>query len=79
MHAELDPDAVATQTISTIEAIDFSYAKELNCTIRQVSRAEIDGKLVHARVAPMLVPLASPMAWSHGTQNMVVVSGQVRR
>ncbi len=56
MHAELDPDAVATQTISTIEAIDFSYAKELNCTIRQVSRAELDGKLVHARVAPMLVP-----------------------
>jgi homoserine dehydrogenase len=76
MHAELDPDAVATQTISTIEAIDFSYAKELNCTIRQVSRAELDGRLVHARVAPMLVPLASPMAWSHGTQNMVVVSGR---
>jgi homoserine dehydrogenase len=76
MHAELDPDAVAMQTISAIEAIDFSYAKELNCTIRQVSRAELDGKIVHARVAPMLVPLASPMAWSHGTQNMVVVSGR---
>ena len=76
MHAELDPDAVAMQTISAIEAIDFSYAKELNCTIRQVSRVELDGKLVHARVAPMLVPLASPMAWSHGTQNMVVVSGK---
>jgi homoserine dehydrogenase len=76
MHAELDPDTVATQTISTIEAIDFSYAKELNCTIRQVSRAELDGKKVHARVAPMLVPLASPMAWSHGTQNMVIVSGR---
>jgi homoserine dehydrogenase len=76
MHAELDPDAVATQTISTIESIDFSYAKELNCTIRQVSRAELDGRTVHARVAPMLVPLASPMAWSHGTQNMVVVSGK---
>src|SRR5580704_9715702 len=76
MHAELDPDAVSTQTISTIEAIDFSYAKELNCTIRQVSRAELDGKLMHARVAPMLVPLASPMAWSHGTQNMVFVSGR---
>jgi homoserine dehydrogenase len=76
MHAELDPDAVATQTISTIEAIDFSYAKELNSTIRQVSRAELDGRIVHARVAPMLVPLTSPMAWSHGTQNMVVVSGR---
>ena len=39
MQAELDPDAVATQTISTVEAIDFAYAKELGCTIRQVSRA----------------------------------------
>jgi homoserine dehydrogenase len=76
MHAELNPDTVATQTISVVEAIDFSYAKELNCTIRQVSRAELDGRLVHARVAPMLVPLASPMAWSHGTQNMVIVSGR---
>jgi homoserine dehydrogenase len=76
MHAELDPDAVATQTISTVDAIDFSYARELNCTIRQVSRAELDGRLMHARVAPMLVPLTSPMAWSHGTQNMVVVSGK---
>lgn len=75
MHAELDPDAVATQTIANVEAVDFSYAKELNCTIRQISRAEIEGTLVHARVAPMLVPLASPLAWSHGTQNMVVVSG----
>jgi homoserine dehydrogenase len=76
LHAELDPDAVATQTISTIEAVDFAYAKELGCTIRQVSRAQLDGRLVHARVAPMLVPLTSPIAWSHGTQNMVVTSGR---
>jgi homoserine dehydrogenase len=78
LHAELDPDAVATQTISTVEAVDFAYAKELGCTIRQVSRAQLDPKsrLVHARVAPMLVPLTSPLAWSHGTQNMVVTSGK---
>ncbi len=76
LHAELDPDAVATQSIAAVEAIDFTYAKELNCTIRQVSRAQVEGTLVHARVAPMLVPLTSPMAWSHGTQNMVVASGR---
>jgi homoserine dehydrogenase len=76
MHAELDPDQVATQTISSVEAVDFAYAKELNCTIRQVSRAQLDGRVVHARVAPMLVPMASPIAWSHGTQNMVVTSGR---
>jgi homoserine dehydrogenase len=71
MHAELDPDAVATQTISTIEAIDFSYAKELNCTIRQVSRAELDGRLVHARVAPMedlAVMLCFPATVPAGSQ-----------
>jgi homoserine dehydrogenase len=76
LHVELDPDEVSTQTISTVEAIDFVYAKELNCTIRQVSRAELNGKVVHARVAPMLVPRSSPIAWSHGTQNMVVTSGR---
>jgi homoserine dehydrogenase len=77
LHAELDPDQVATQTISSVEAVDFVYAKELNCTIRQVSRAQLDGRIVvHARVAPMLVPHASPIAWSHGTQNMVVTSGK---
>ena len=76
LHAELDPDAVSTQSISTVEAIDFAYAKELGCTIRQVSRAQLDKTIVHARVAPMLVPLTSPIAWSHGTQNMVVTSGQ---
>jgi homoserine dehydrogenase len=76
LRAELDPDTVATQSISPIEAIDFTYAKDLNCTIRQISRAQLDGVVVHARVAPMLVPLSSPLAWSHGTQNMVVASGR---
>jgi homoserine dehydrogenase len=76
LHAELDPDAVATQSISTVDAIDFAYAKELGCTIRQVSRAQVEGRVVHARVAPMLVPMTSPIAWSHGTQNMVVTSGR---
>ena len=76
LRAELDPDAVSTQSIAAVEAIDFSYAKELNCTIRQISRAQVEGTVVHARVAPMLVPLSSPLAWSHGTQNMVVASGR---
>lgn len=76
LHAELNPDDVATQSIGEVGAIDFAYAKELNCTIRQVSRAHVSGNLIQARVAPMLVPLASPMAWSHGTQNMVVTSGK---
>ncbi len=77
MHAELDPEQVATQTIGAIDAVDFAYAKELGCTIRQVSRAQVEGDGMYARVAPMLVPLQSPMAWSHGTQNMVVSTGRM--
>jgi homoserine dehydrogenase len=84
LHAELNPDDVPAQTISHVSALDFAYAKELGCTIRQVSRAQIETKpdstdrpsQVLARVGPMLVPKTSPIAWSHGTQNMVVTSGQ---
>ncbi len=77
MHVELDPETVATQTIAAIDAVDFAYAKELGCTIRQVSRAQREASGMYARVAPMLVPLNSPMAWSHGTQNMVVSTGKL--
>jgi homoserine dehydrogenase len=77
MHAELDPETVATQSIAEIDAVDFAYAKELGCTIRQVSRAQAQGDGMYARVAPMLVPLNSPMAWSNGTKNMVVSTGRL--
>ena len=76
LHAELNPDDVPTQSIAAIDAIDFQYARELGCTVRQISRAQLDGEVVRARVAPMLVPHSSPIAWSHGTQNMVVTTGE---
>jgi len=76
LHVELDQRAIAVQSIRPISAVDFHYAAELGCTIRQVSEAEVDGPLTRARVAPMLVPNSAPLAWSHGTQNMVVTSGK---
>ncbi len=76
LHAALDPEEIATQSIAGVSAIDFQYARELGCTIRQISRAQVEGDVVHARVGPMLVPLSSPIAWSHGTQNTVVTSGE---
>ncbi len=76
LHAEIHPEDVPAQTIKHVGAVDFPYAKELGCTIRQVSRAQFDGDLVRARVGPMLVPKTSPIAWSHGTQNMIVTSGE---
>ena len=75
MQAGINPDEVPAQTIRSVGAIDFQYARELGCTVRQIARAELRGRTVHARVGPMLVPKTSPIAWSHGTQNMVVTTG----
>ena len=79
LGAELNPDDVPTQSIARVTDTDFAYAKELGCTVRQVSQAQLSNNAtatVRARVGPMLVPRDSPLAWSHGTQNMVVTSGR---
>lgn len=76
MQIGINPDEVPAQTIRNLSAVDFAYAKELGCTVRQIARAELRGGVLRARVAPMLVPKSSPIAWSHGTQNMVVTSGE---
>ncbi len=76
MGAQLKPESLPTQTISRVSAIDFAYARELDATVRQISRAERTSDGVRARVGPMLVPRSSPLALSHGTQNTVVTSGR---
>lgn len=76
LRADLDPEAIPCRSITKVGAIDFEYARELGCTIRQISRAEARDGDVLASVGPMLVPKDSPLAWSRGTQNMVLVGGR---
>ncbi len=76
LGANVSPDEINCQSIRQVGAIDFAYAKDLGCTIRPVARADVrNGNLV-ALVGPMLVPFNSPLAWSRGTENMVLMSGQ---
>ena len=51
---------IVTRSIRRVEKVDFDYAAELGCTIRQIAHASIraDGSLF-AAVGPALVPLAS--------------------
>jgi homoserine dehydrogenase len=72
----VDPEEIVPQPITSITAVDFSYARELGCTIRQIARAERSGEQIAATVGPMLVDLHSPLAWSRGTENMVILNGQ---
>jgi homoserine dehydrogenase len=67
---------VPARSISMLEPIDFEYAKLLDCTIRQISRAEkSEGKLL-ASVEPMLVRRSSPLASVEGPQNLVMSTGK---
>jgi homoserine dehydrogenase len=76
MRVEVNPEEIVPRPITEVAAVDFAYARDLGCTIRQVARAELAGGLVAASVGPMLVALRSPLAWSRGTENMVILSGK---
>jgi homoserine dehydrogenase len=67
---------IATRSIRPIEPVDFEYARELGCTIRQIARASAeDSGAVFAAVRPALVPLASGFGRNEGSQNLVTVRG----
>lgn len=76
LRVVVDPEEIVPQAITAVTAVDFSYAKDLGCTIRQVARAEEHDGAVAATVGPMLVDLRSPLAWSRGTENMVILTGK---
>jgi homoserine dehydrogenase len=75
LRVSVDPEAIVPRPITSITAVDFSYARDLGCTIRQVARAERAGGEVAATVGPTLVALRSPLAWSRSTENMVIFTG----
>ncbi len=77
LERRIAADTIPLRSIRPVEPVDFTYARRLGCTIRQVSRAEIldGGATVTASVQPMLVSLHSPLARAEGSQNVVVVNG----
>jgi len=77
LERRIAADTIPLRSIRPVEPVDFTYARRLGCTIRQVSRAEVldGGTAVTASVQPMLVSLNSPLARAEGSQNVVVVNG----
>jgi len=76
LRVQVDPEEIVPRPITTISQVDFSYARDLGCTIRQVARAQQTAGAIAASVGPMLVAQRSPLAWSRGTENMVIASGR---
>jgi homoserine dehydrogenase len=79
LRADVAPERIATRPLTLVDAVDFAHARQLGCTIRQVSQAARDADapdVVHASVRPSLVSRQSPLARAGGSQNIVLLQGQ---
>ena len=76
LRARVAPESIRARTIRSIDAVDFDYAAELGCTIRQISRADLKGGTLFADVGPCLVPSHSPFGRVQRNLNLVLTSGQ---
>ena len=80
LHTQVAPESVRARTIRAVDAVDFDYAAELGCTIRQISRAVLKDGLkentLFAEVGPCLVPTDSPFGRVQRNLNLVLTSGQ---
>jgi homoserine dehydrogenase len=78
LRAHVPAAAIQSRAIDTIDAVDFLYAQQMGCTIRQIAWAERTGdpEMLMAAVGPALVPLGSPLAGVRGSENLVMLRGQ---
>jgi homoserine dehydrogenase len=76
LHTIVSPEKIICRSISPIGSLDFNYARYLDCTIRQISWAQLEGANLLAAVQPALVGLLSPLARVEGSQNLVTVTGK---
>ena len=70
------PESIRARTIRPVDAVDFDYAADLGCTIRQISRADLKEGTLFADVGPCLVPSDSPFGRVQRNLNLVLTSGR---
>jgi homoserine dehydrogenase len=76
LHVRVSPEEIRARTIRAIDTVDFDYAAELDCTIRQISRADLKDATLFADVGPSLVPTSSPFGRVQRNLNLVLTSGE---
>jgi homoserine dehydrogenase len=76
-------EQILARPITTVASVDFMYARDLDCTIRQISLAEkaVSPDAPHrvrfaGAVQPALLPSDSLMAHAQGSQNIVTAFGE---
>jgi homoserine dehydrogenase len=76
LRIRVSPEDIRIRTIRPVDAVDFDYAAELGCTIRQISRADLKNEILFTEVGPSLVPINSPFGRVQRNLNLVLTSGQ---
>ena len=78
LGVHVEPDRIPMRGIDTIDPVDFVYARQMGCTIRQVAWAERTAhpEIVRAAVGPAVVPMDSPLARVRGSENIVTLQGR---
>jgi len=76
LKIDVSPQQVVCRSLRDIKALDFEYAHELGCTVRQISTAKLKDGCAYLAVEPSLVPNDSPLAKVAGSQNLVVSTGE---
>jgi homoserine dehydrogenase len=76
LHTWVAPETIRARTIRPVDAVDFDYAADLGCTIRQISRAELRESTLFTDVGPCLVPRESPFGRVQRNLNLVLTTGQ---
>jgi homoserine dehydrogenase len=76
LHCNVKAASIVARSIAAIDSVDFEYAKQLGCTIRQIACAELQGDNLFAAVQPALVELSSPLARVEGSKNLVIATGK---
>ena len=75
LHCNIKSESISARSIAAIDSVDFEYANQLGCTIRQISWAELKADHLFAAVQPALVELSSPLARVEGSRNLVMATG----
>lgn len=75
LNVDVRPEQVVCRSIRNVKAVDFEYAHELGCTIRQVSTAKLCEERIYVVVEPTIVSRSSPLAGVSGAENLIVSTG----
>jgi homoserine dehydrogenase len=75
LNVDIRPEQVLCRSIRNVKPVDFEYAHDLGCTIRQISTVRLGEEGIYAVVEPAIVSRNSPLAGVSGAENLIVSTG----